>query len=321
MTGAMKSKSLKVVISDDYQDCVRHLACFKTLAGHEVKIHNDTVTSLDALVERFKEAQVIVLIRERTKISKGLLEHLPKLKLICQTGKVSNHIDMEACAAHGVRVEEGAGSGAATAELTWALILASRRHLVDEALRLKQGAWQGFLGQQLFGQRLGIWGYGRIGQQVARYGQAFGMKVFVWGRSASKQAAQRDGVEVASSSEHLFQESDVLSLHVRLNLETRAMVRPEHLAQMKTSALLVNTSRAELIQPPALEQALKLGRPGFAAVDVFEEEPILGAKHPLLALPNALCTPHIGYVEHDNYESYFGMNFKQINAFAETVTS
>jgi D-3-phosphoglycerate dehydrogenase / 2-oxoglutarate reductase len=321
MSSAIKTKSLRVVISDDYQDCVRHLACFQLLAGHKVKIYNDTVTGLDALVERFKEAQVIVLIRERTKITKALLERLPKLKLICQTGKVSNHIDMEACAAHDVRVEEGAGSGAATAELTWALILASRRYLVDEVVRLKQGAWQGFLGQQLFGQRLGIWGYGRIGQQVARYGQAFGMKVFVWGRSASKDAALRDGVEVAASLEHLFRESDVLSLHVRLNAETRDMVRPEHLAKMKTSALLVNTSRAELVQPQALEQALKLGRPGFAAVDVFEEEPILGAKHPLLALPNALCTPHIGYVEHDNYESYFGRNFKQINAFAESLKS
>ena len=310
------SAKIRVVISDDYQDCVRGLACFKSLASHEVRIFNDTVSDLDALVERFKEAQVIVLIRERTKITKALLERLPNLKLICQTGKVSNHIDMEACAAHGVQVEEGAGAGAATAELTWALMLASRRHLVSEVMRLKQGAWQSTLGQQLQGQRLGIWGYGRIGQQVARYGQVFGMKVFAWGRKASREAAARDGIEVAASLEHLLQDSDILSLHIRLNDETRGILRPEHLARMKSTALFVNTSRAELVQAQALERALQLGRPGFAAVDVFEDEPVLGANHPLLALPNALCTPHLGYVERDNYERYFGLAFEQINAFA-----
>jgi D-3-phosphoglycerate dehydrogenase / 2-oxoglutarate reductase len=309
-------RALRVVIPDDYQDCVRKLRCFALLAAHDVKIFTDTVTSLDALVERFKDAEVLVLIRERTKISKALLGRLPNLKLICQTGKVSNHIDLQACAAHGVPVMESSGSGAATAELTWALVLASRRYLVDEVLRLKQGAWQGYLGQQVYGQRLGIWGYGRIGQQVARYGQAFGMKVFVWGRAGSVEAARRDRVEVASSLEHFLQASDVLSLHLRLNSETRGIVGAQHLGQMKPSALLVNTSRAELIKEHTLENALKLGRPGFAAVDVFEEEPVLGAKHPLIALPNALCTPHIGYVESDNYESYFGMCFEQINTYA-----
>jgi D-3-phosphoglycerate dehydrogenase / 2-oxoglutarate reductase len=312
MTMAANERVLRVVIPDDYQDCVRTLKCFALLAAHDVKIYNDTVTSLDALVERFKDADVLVLIRERTKITKALLERLPNLKLICQTGKVSNHIDMQACVAHGVPVMESSGSGAATAELTWALVLASRRYLVGEVVRLKSGAWQGYLGQQLYGQRLGIWGYGRIGQQVARYGQAFGMKVFVWGRAASVAAAQRDEVEVASSLEHLLLESDVLSLHVRLNADTRGMIGAEHLAQMKTS-------RAELVREHALENALKRGRPGFAAVDVFEEEPVLGASHPLIALHNALCTPHIGYVESDNYESYFGMCFEQIKAYAAST--
>ncbi len=316
MNNASNQQVLRVVIPDDYQDCVRKLRCSALLAKHEVKIFNDTVTSLDALVERFKDAEVLVLIRERTKITKALLERLPNLKLICQTGKVSNHIDMQACDVHGVQVMESSGSGAATAELTWALILASRRFLVDEVLRLKQGAWQGHLGQQLYGQRLGILGYGRIGQQVARYGQAFGMKVFVWGRAASVETARRDQVEVASSLEHLLQACDVLSLHVRLNNETRGMIGGAHLAQMKPSALLVNTSRAELIQAHALENALNLGCPGFAAVDVFEEEPVLGASHPLIAMPNALCTPNIGYVESDNYESYFGTCFEQIVAYA-----
>ncbi len=307
---------LRVVIPDDYQNCLKRLACFKSLSNHEVTIYHDTVTTLDAMVERFKDAQALVLTRERTKISKALLERLPNLKLICQTGKVSSHIDMDACAAHGIQVDEGSGTGAATAELTWALILASRRHLVTEVLGLKQGAWQATLGQQLQGQCLGVWGYGRIGQQVADYGRAFGMKVLVWGREASAQAARKNGFEVAQSAQHLLRESDVLSLHIRLNAETRGIVRPEHLAQMKTSALLVNTSRAELVQARALERALQLGRPGFGAVDVFEEEPVLGANHPLIALPNALCTPHLGYVEHDNYERYFGIAFEQINAFA-----
>jgi D-3-phosphoglycerate dehydrogenase / 2-oxoglutarate reductase len=292
------------------------LACFKSLSAHEVTIYHDTVTSLDAMVERFRDAEAIVLTRERTKISKALLERLPNLKLICQTGKVSSHIDMEACAAHGIQVDEGSGTGAATAELTWALILASRRHLVNEVLGLKQGAWQSSLGQQLQGQCLGVWGYGRIGQQVADYGRAFGMKVLIWGREASSQAARKNGFELAKSAQHLFQESDVLSLHIRLNAETRGIVRADHLALMKSSALLVNTSRAELVEAKALERALQLGNPGFAAVDVFEEEPVLEANHPLIALPNALCTPHLGYVEQDNYERYFGIAFEQINAYA-----
>jgi D-3-phosphoglycerate dehydrogenase len=307
---------MRVVIPDDYQDCVRHLACFPKLAAHEVTIFNDTVHDPDALVQRLANAQAVVLTRERTAISDALLQRLPQLRIISQTGKVAAHIDMAACTARGVAVAEGSGTGAATAELTWALLLASRRNLVDEANRLRAGLWQGTVGQQLQGQRLGVWGYGRVGTQVAAYGRAFGMKVWVWGREGSSSRARADGFDVAPSRDAFFAESDVVSLHVRLSPDSQGAVSPADLARMKPGALLVNTSRAGLIEPGALVQALKAGRPGFAAVDVFEDEPVLGASDPLLALPNALCTPHLGYVERDNYERYYGTAFDNINAFA-----
>ena len=307
---------MRIAIPDDYQDCVRTLACFARLEGHEVRIFNDTVKGTDELAARFADAEAIVLTRERTRIDAALLDRLPRLRLISQTGKLAGHVDLAACTARGIVVAEGRGAGASTAELAWALTLASRRHLVDEANRLRQGLWQGHLGQQLGGQRLGIWSYGRIGRQVAAYGRVFGMKVWVWGREASTQAALADGFERAPSRQAFFAESDVISLHVRLNAQTAGMVREEDLDRMKRDALLVNTSRAELIAPGALERALRCGRPGFAAVDVYEEEPLQGGGHPLPSLPNALCTPHIGYVERDNYERYFGIAFDHINQFA-----
>ncbi len=307
---------MRIAIPDDYQDCVRTLACFARLEGHEVRIFNDTVKGTDELAARFADAEAIVLTRERTRIDAALLDRLPRLRLISQTGKLADHVDLAACTARGIVVAEGRGAGASTAELAWALTLASRRHLVEEANRLRQGLWQGHLGQQLGGQRLGVWSYGRIGRQVAAYGRVFGMKVWVWGREASTQAALADGFERAPSREAFFAESDVISLHVRLNAQTAGIVREADLDRMKRDALLVNTSRAELIAPGALERALRRGRPGFAAVDVFEEEPLQGGGHPLLALPNALCTPHIGYVERDNYERYFGIAFDHIHQFA-----
>lgn len=306
-----------IAIPDDYQDCVRHLDCFAKLAGHEVRIFNDSVKGTDALAERFADAEAIVLTRERTRIDAALLDRLPKLRLISQTGKLAGHVDLAACSARGVRVAEGSGAGSATAEIAWTLALASRRHLVSEANRLRDGQWQGHLGQQLSGQRLGVWSYGRIGRQVAGYGRAFGMQVWVWGRETSTAAARADGFEVAPSREAFFAQSDVISLHVRLYADTVGIVTADDLARMKPTALLVNTSRAELIARGALEHALVQGRPGFAAVDVYEEEPVLGANHPLLRLPNALCTPHIGYVEKDNYERYFGIAFDNILAYAE----
>lgn len=306
-----------IAIPDDYQDCVRQLDCFAKLAGHEVRIFNDSVKGTDALAERFADAEAIVLTRERTRIDAALLDRLPKLRLISQTGKLAGHVDLAACTARGVLVAEGSGAGSATAEIAWTLALASRRHLVSEANRLRDGQWQGHLGQQLSGQRLGVWSYGRIGRQVAGYGRAFGMNVWVWGRETSTAAARADGFEVAPSREAFFAQSDVISLHVRLGADTTGIVTADDLARMKPTALLVNTSRAELIARGALEYALAHGRPGFAAVDVYEEEPVLGADHPLLRLPNVLCTPHIGYVEKDNYERYFGIAFDHIVAYAQ----
>jgi D-3-phosphoglycerate dehydrogenase len=307
---------MRIAIPDDYQDAVRGLDCFAALAGHEVQVFHDTVKGIEALAARFADAEALVLTRERTRLDAALLARLPKLRLVCQTGKLAGHVDLAACTAHGVLVTEGSGAGSATAELAWALALASRRHLVQEAQRLRAGQWQGHLGQQLGGQRLGVWSYGRIGRQVARYGRAFGMDVWVWGREGSTAAAREDGFEVAPSREAFFAESDVVSLHVRYTAETAGIVRAADLALMKPTALLVNTSRAELVEPGALVAALQQGRPGFAAVDVYEQEPVLGAAHPLLALPNALCTPHIGYVEKDNYERYFGIAFGHVAAYA-----
>ena len=306
---------MRIVIPDDYQDCVRGLDCYAKLAGHDVAIFHDNVKDIAALADRFRDADAVVLTRERTAMTAALLDRLPRLRLVSQIGKTAAHIDLAACTARGVAVAEGQGSGAATAELAWALMLASRRHLVSEVNRLRTGQWQGSLGQELRGQRLGIWSYGRIGRQVAAYGAAFGMRVWVWGGPQSTGQARADGVEVAPSRAAFFSQSDVVTLHIRLSASTEGVVTAADLASMGPRALLVNTSRAELIAPGVLEAALKAGRPGFAAVDTFESEPVLGAVHPLLALDNALCTPHLGFVERDNYESYFGTAFDNINQF------
>ncbi len=308
---------MRIVIPDDYQDVVRRLDCYGVLKGHEVTLHHDTVKGTDALAARFADAEAIVLTRERTVIDGPLLDRLPKLRLISQTGAVAAHLDVKACTERGIAVAAGSGAGTATAELTWALVLASARQIVDEANRLKGGQWQGHMGYQLHGRRLGVWSYGRIGKQVAHYGRAFGMQVWVWGGPDSTAQARADGFEVAPSREAFFEQSDVISLQIRLSPSSRGIVKREDLARMKPTALIVNTSRAELIEPGALVEALKAGRPGFAAIDTFEEEPILGANHPLLALPNALCTPHLGFVEKDNYENYYGTAFRNIVAFAE----
>ena len=307
---------MRIVIPDDYQNAVRGLACFQKLEGHTVTVYNDTVKDADALEARFRDADVLVLIRERTAITDALLERLPKLSLISQTGKGTAHIDVQACTRHGVMVCAGTGSPYAPAELTWALVLTAMRRIPQEVASLRAGGWQTTLGTGLRGRTLGVWGYGKIGSLVAGYGRAFGMRVLVWGREGSASRAQSDGFEVASSKHVLLEQSDVLCLHLRLNDETRGIVTAADLDCMKPDALIVNTSRAELIEPGALVNTLRVGRPGFAAVDVFEQEPILGANHPLLQLPNAICTPHLGYVEGDSYELYFGQAFDQVNAFA-----
>lgn len=307
---------MKIAILDDYADVVRHLDCFKTLGGHQVTIFNDYVSDVDVLAARIQDAQALVLLRERTPIGEALLERLPNLKLITQNGHVP-HIDLEACTRHGVVVCSALTSrpSYAAAELTWGLILAAMRHIPFEAEALKQGRWQSTIGRGLKGRTLGILGYGRIGKVIANYAKAFEMNVLVWERENGFGPARKDGHGIAASRADFFARSDVLSLHVRLNEETRGSVTAQDLACMKPTALLVNTSRAELISPGVLAAALKAGRPGMAAVDVFENEPVLGARDPLLALPNALCTPHIGYVEVDNHEIAYGNAFKNIVAF------
>lgn len=307
---------MHIVLPDDYQDAVRQLSCFEKLRGHTVTIHRDTVHGTAALAARFADADALVLIRERTAITDELLAELPRLRLISQTGRGTAHIDLAACARRGVTVCAGTGSPHAPAELTWALVLAAVRHLPSEVQGLRAGGWQSTVGTLLRGRTLGVWGLGKIGSLVAGYGAAFGMRVLVWGREASAARAAASGYEVAKDEGALFERADVLSLHLRLTRETRGLVTPGLLGRMKESALFVNTSRAELVAPGALVEALRAGRPGFAAVDVYEEEPVLGASHPLLALDNALCTPHLGYVERDSYELYFGQAFDQVDAFA-----
>jgi len=307
---------MNVVILDDYQDCIRHLKCFEALSDHQVTVYHDNVKEVHALAERLAHADAVVLTRERTHIGAELLALLPRLKLIAQTGKIASHVDLVACQQHGVTVTDGRGTGTATAELNLLLILASLRHLVPEVQRLQQGLWQGSLGRQLFGKKVGIYGFGRVGESVSHLLKAFGAKPWVWGRDSTLHKALAQGFETAPSREAFFSECDVLTLQLRLTPQTRHVITAADLALMKTDAILVNVSRAELIEPGALQVALQRGRPGFAAVDVYEHEPVLGAQDPLLALPNCLCTPHLGFVEKDNYETYFGMAFENINGFA-----
>ncbi|GIZ53088.1 D-2-hydroxyacid dehydrogenase family protein [Noviherbaspirillum aridicola] len=315
---------MKIAILDDYQDCVRHLDCFRLLDGHEVKVFNNSARGLVQLAIRLAPFEALVLIRERTALSRALLQKLPNLKLISQTGKVSGHVDVAAATARGIAIAEGAGDPTAPAELTWALIMAAMRRLPQYMANLKSGQWQtasllpelNTPGFALSGRTLGIWGYGRIGRLVAGYGRAFGMRVLVWGSENSRAAAAQDGCEAAASRAQLFAEADVLSLHLRLGDATRGIVGADELARMKPLALLVNTARAELIAPGALDAALRAGRPGFAALDVFETEP-LPADSPLLRYSNVLATPHIGYVEKDSYERYFDAAFRNVLAYAE----
>lgn len=306
---------MHIAIPDDYQDIVRKLRCFSLLDGHTVSVFHDTAADIDTLAQRFADADCIVLTRERTKITAELLARLPKLKLLSQTGKAGEHIDMQACTAHKVAVAEGVGSPVAPAELTWALIMASRREICRSAEDMKAGRWQTTIGRALKGQTLGIWSYGKIGRMVAGYGKAFGMKVIVWGGEKSRQAAADDGYEAAPSKEAFFREADVVSLHIRLHASTRGIVTLDDLRLMKPDALFVNTSRAELVAPGALEAALREGRPGFAALDVYEREPVLDPGYPLLNMPNVLCTPHLGYVERNGYELYFEAAFRNVVDF------
>ncbi len=306
---------MKIVIPDDHQKAVRSLACFERLAGHEVEIYYDSLKQPAELAERFQAAEALVLIRERTLITEDLLSRLPNLKLISQTGQGIAHIDLAACNRHRVAVATSSGSPYATAELTWVLVVAALRKIPQEVARLKTGQWQPTLGIGLRGRTLGIQGFGKIGSLVAGYGRAFGMQVLVSGRAGSRERAQAAGFVTVDSDQELFAQADVLCIHLKLTPETRHSITAASLDLMKPEALLVNTSRAELIEPGALAAALTRGRPGLAAVDVYEEEP-LSADDPLLHLENAICTPHLGYVEKDSYELFFGGAFDHVIAFA-----
>ncbi|MDP7547297.1 MAG: D-2-hydroxyacid dehydrogenase family protein [Alphaproteobacteria bacterium] len=310
---------MKITILDDYHDTLRSLPCFAKLDGHEVTIWNDHLQEVDALAGRLAETEALVLIRERTKIRTPLLERLPKLKLISQRS-VYPHIDVDSCTRLGIVVSSNQHADTpshATAELTWGLILAAMRQIPQQMAALRSGQWQIGVGNSLRGRTLGIYGYGRIGSVIAGYGKAFGMNILVWARPESRARAQADGYAVADSKAAFFAACDVLSLHLRLYDATRGIVTAADLAAMKPTALLVNTSRAPLIEPGALVAALEAGRPGMAAVDVYEDEPLRDPAHPLLNMDNVVCTPHIGYVTAEEYEIQFSDIFEQIAAYAE----
>jgi len=309
---------MKISILDDYHDTIRTLRCFGKLAGHDVTIWNDHVEDVAALAERLADTEVLVLIRERTQIRAPLVERLPRLRLISQRS-VFPHIDIDACTRHGVIVSSNLhldSPSHATAELTWGLVLAAMRQIPQQMASLKAGNWQIGVGTTLRGKTLGIFGYGRIGSVVAGYGKAFGMRVSIWAREASLERARADGYVTARSKQAFFEECDVISLHMRLVDATRGIVTGADLGRMKPTALLVNTSRAGLIAPGALVDALRAGRPGMAAIDVYEHEPVRDTGHPLLTMPNVVCTPHLGYVSRDEFEVQFTDIFDQINAYA-----
>ena len=309
-------RAIKIAIPDDYQDIVDRLQCYSLIRHHDVTRYREPAKSMDQLAERLGDAEIVVAIRERTEISRSLVERLPKLKLIALVGRTSRMIDYSACTEHGIMIATGkSNSPQAPAELTVALMLASRRNIALEAERMKRGEWPCSLSHRLRGSTLGIYGLGAIGALVAEAGRGLAMNVLVWGRQGSLERARAAGYRTANSKEELFENSDVLSLHLRLDRETRGIVGAADLARMKPTALIVNTARAELIQPGALVEALRKGRPGFAAVDVYDQEPVFNGDHPLLKMPNALCVPHIGWAEWDNFELYFSEAFEQIVAY------
>jgi D-3-phosphoglycerate dehydrogenase len=308
---------MKIAVIDDYQDAFRTLKCYSKLSSHEVIVYNDTEKDPVRLADRLKAADAVVLTQQRSRFPRAVIERLPKLRLISQTGRATAHIDVAACTQRGIAVSAGgSGNPVATAELTWALILGALRHIPYEVKQLKEGHWQSTLGTAVKGKTLGIYAFGRIGSLVANVGQAFGARVVCWGREGSTGRARQAGYEIAQNREAFFAEADILSLHIPLNNETRGIVTREDLSRMKPTALFVNTSRAGLVAEGALVETLKAGRPGFAAVDVYEDEPVIGADHPLLKMDNVTCTPHLGYVEKDTYEEYYDVVVEQILAFA-----
>jgi D-3-phosphoglycerate dehydrogenase len=309
---------MKVAILDDYQDVFRTLKCYSRLKGHEVAVYHDSVKEPAQLAERLKGADAVILLQQRTPFPRAAAERVTTLKLISQTGRNVNHIDVMACTEKGILVcGAGAGIPNHTAELTWGLIFSVLRHIPEEVQRLKAGRWQTTIGTTVVGKTLGVYAYGRIGSIVASVGRAFGMRVVCWGREGSTAKARADGFEVATSREAFFEGADIVSLHLPLNKETRGIIKHSDLARMKPTALIVNTSRGPIIEEGALVRALKEGRPGYGAVDVYDDEPVLNGNHPLLRMENVVCTPHLGYVDRDTYEKYYGAAVDSILAYAE----
>ncbi|HXF66091.1 MAG TPA: D-2-hydroxyacid dehydrogenase family protein [Burkholderiales bacterium] len=308
---------MKIAVLDDYQDVFRTLACYPKLRDHEVLVYHDSVKDPVRLAQRLDGADAVILLQQRTPFPRAAAERVTTLKLISQTGRNVNHIDLAACTERGI-VVCGSGTGLPnhTAELTWGLIFSALRHIPEEVQRLKAGRWQTTIGTTVVGKTLGVYAYGRIGSIVARVGKAFDMRVVCWGREGSTARARADGYQVAASREAFFETSDIVSLHLPLNEETRGIVKYSDLARMKPTALIVNTSRAGIIEEGALVRALREGRPGRGAVDVYEDEPVLGGEHPLLKMENVVCTPHLGYVDRDTYEKYYGEAVDAILAFA-----
>jgi D-3-phosphoglycerate dehydrogenase / 2-oxoglutarate reductase len=308
---------MKIAVIDDYQDAFRTLRCYSKLSGHEVVVYNDTEKDAARLAERLKDADAVILTQQRSRFPRAVIERLPRLRLIGQTGRNAGHIDIEACTERGILVSAvGSGNPHPTAELTWGLIFAALRHLPYEVRRLREGHWQSTLGTTVQEKTLGIYALGRIGSLVANAGRAFGAHVLCLGREGSTRRAREAGYEVAASREAFFTEADIVSLHLPFNQDTRGIVTREDLSRMKPTALIVNTSRAGIIADGALVGALESGRPGLAAVDVFDDEPVIGASHPLLKMDNVVCTPHMGYVTRENYEDYYGVVVDQIVAYA-----
>ena len=307
---------MKIVVADDYQRIFTSCPSFAKLEAHDVRVYSEPVKDLEKLAARLKEADIMVLTQQRTSCPRGLIDSLPKLAFISQTGRNLSHVDVEACTERGIVVSAiGGGHPHATVELAWGLIIAALRHIPFESEQLKAGHWQSTLGTRLYGSTLGIYAYGRIGKLVAKVGRSFGMHVVCWGREGSTDRARKDGYKVAKSRRDFFEQADVLSLHIPLRSDTHGIITADDLSLMKTTALLVNTSRAGIVEKGALAAALSMGRPGYAAVDVFDDEPVLGGHDPLLHLPNALCTPHLGYVTRETITHHYEDAIRQIEAF------
>jgi len=309
---------MKIAILDDYQNCVKTLNCYSLLSNYDVKIITEYHSSESTLIPQLIDRDALVLTRTRTSVTSELLAQLPQLKVISQTGKNAGHIDEGACQQHGVAILESKGNPIATAELTWNLILSGLRQLPQAIQSMQEGKWQVNIGQRVYGKRIGIWGYGKIGKRIAAYSNAFGAEAVIWGSDLSRVQAVQDSYAIAESKHEFFSTCDVVSLHLRLKDETKHIVKLEDLRLMSPNSLFVNTARAALLDSGALITALQLGRPGFAAIDVYDEEPIYDDKHPFLQMPNVICTPHLGYVEREGYELYFGQAFQNLVNFIDS---